>query len=74
MGKWCIHPSQIAIANEVFSPTDREIERAKAIVAAVRKAESEGLGAANYEGIMIDAATTRNFELVLERAQRMGRA
>jgi citrate lyase subunit beta/citryl-CoA lyase len=73
VGKWCIHPSQIEIANDVFSPTEKEIARAKAIVDKVHEAEAAGLGAANHEGTMIDAATTRIFEGVLERARRMGK-
>ncbi|WP_181311297.1 HpcH/HpaI aldolase/citrate lyase family protein [Nocardioides campestrisoli] len=72
VGKWAIHPSQIAIANTVFAPTPEEIERASAAVAAVREAEAEGLGAASLNGMMIDAATARIFEGVLERAQACG--
>lgn len=68
VGKWCIHPSQVAIANEVFAPTQTEIDQATQIVDAVREAEAQGLGAANLGGIMIDAATTRVFEAVLKRA------
>lgn len=69
VGKWCIHPSQIAIANRVFAPTTVEIETARKIVTAVRQAEADGLGAASLDGIMIDAATTRVYELLLERAR-----
>ena len=72
VGKWAIHPAQVPIANEVFSPTEREIERARAIVAAVREAEASGAGSANLNGMMIDAATARIFEAVLERATRSG--
>jgi citrate lyase subunit beta/citryl-CoA lyase len=72
VGKWCIHPSQIAIANEVYAPTTVEIENAQRIVDAVRQAEADGLGAANLEGVLIDAATTRNYELLLERARLCG--
>lgn len=74
VGKWCIHPSQIEIANDVFAPTEKEISEAKVIVEKVREAEAQGLGAANHNGTMIDAATTRIFEGVLERARRTGRA
>lgn len=74
VGKWCIHPSQVAIANEVFAPTPEEIKQATEIVTAVREAEEQGLGAANLGGIMIDAATTRVFDAVLERAQMCGLA
>jgi citrate lyase subunit beta/citryl-CoA lyase len=74
VGKWCIHPSQVPIANEVFAPTAGEIERAARIVSAVREAEQQGLGAASLGGVMIDAATMRIFETVLERARKCGLA
>ena len=74
VGKWAIHPSQVPIANEVFAPTEAEIEQARAVVDAVRKAEAGGEGAANLNGMMIDAATARIFEVVLERAEQAGLA
>src|SRR3954454_2421894 len=52
VGKWAIHPSQVPIANEVFAPTAGEIERAQAVIDAVRTAESSGEGAANLGGMM----------------------
>ncbi len=61
-------PSQIAIANEVFSPTADEITQARLVVAAVRDAEAAGSGAASVDGRMIDAATARIFQTVLDRA------
>ncbi len=72
VGKWAIHPSQIAIANEVFSPTLDEITRARLVVAAVRDAEAAGSGAASVDGRMIDAATARIFQTVLDRAASIG--
>ena len=66
VGKWAIHPSQIAIANEVFSPTADEIAQAERVIAAVREAEASGAGAASVDGLMIDAATARIFETVLD--------
>ncbi len=74
VGKWAIHPSQVALANDVFSPTEDEVRRAKSMVAKVREAEAAGQGAANSGGVMIDAATARIFELILERAVLTGRA
>jgi citrate lyase subunit beta/citryl-CoA lyase len=74
VGKWCIHPSQVPLANDVFAPTAEEIERASRIVSAVREAEQNGQGAASLSGVMIDAATTRIFEAVLERARQCGMA
>lgn len=58
-GKWAIHPSQIELANGVFSPPETEISRARQIVVELRKAESEGKGAASLDGKMIDAASER---------------
>lgn len=58
-GKWAIHPSQIAPANEVFSPTGDEVQRARRILEALAEAESEGRGAAQLDGRMIDAASAR---------------
>jgi citrate lyase subunit beta/citryl-CoA lyase len=74
VGKWCIHPSQVPIANEVYAPTPAEIERAMSVVTAVREAEERGDGAASVGGVMVDAATTRIFEVVLERARLCGLA
>lgn len=69
VGKWAIHPSQIALANEVFAPTAAEVERARAAVDAVREAEAAGHGAATLGGMMIDAATARIFQGTLDRAE-----
>ena len=74
VGKWAIHPSQVPIANEVFAPTAEEISQARSVVEAVRAAEDAGQGAASLGGMMIDAATARIFEAVLERAERAGLA
>jgi citrate lyase subunit beta/citryl-CoA lyase len=58
-GKWAIHPSQIAMANEVFSPPEAEVTRARNIITALREAEAAGKGAASLDGKMIDAASER---------------
>ena len=58
-GKWAIHPSQIDLANEVFSPPEAEVIRARRIIEELRKAESMGKGAAQLDGRMIDAASER---------------
>jgi len=73
VGKWAIHPSQVPIANDVFSPTDAEIARAQRMVEQVRAAEATGTGAAAASGVMIDAATARIFEQVLDRARLTGK-
>lgn len=67
-GKWAIHPSQIALANEVFSPPEAEITRARRIVEELRKAEAYGKGAASLDGKMIDAASERMAQNVINVA------
>ena len=73
VGKWAIHPSQIAIANDVFAPTEHEIALARRMCDAYRAAEQAGAGAAGAGGILVDAAAVRIFEAVLERARLTGR-
>ena len=58
-GKWCIHPAQIAIVNEAFSPTDKEVDWAKKVVAAYDEASAEGSGSVSVEGQMVDAASIK---------------
>jgi citrate lyase beta subunit len=58
-GKWCIHPAQIEIVNEVFSPTDKEVEWAKKVVAAYEEANAAGSGSVSVDGQMVDAASIR---------------
>ncbi|MBB6469398.1 citrate lyase subunit beta/citryl-CoA lyase [Aminobacter lissarensis] len=58
-GKWAIHPSQIALANEVFSPQPKEVARARKILQVLKEAEEQGKGAASLDGKMIDAASER---------------
>ena len=58
-GKWAIHPSQIELANDVFSPLPGEVERAHKIIAALKEAEAQGKGAASLDGKMIDAASKK---------------
>lgn len=72
LGKWCIHPSQIALANDVFSPTVAEVAQAQAAIDAVREAEADGSGSASLDGMMIDAATARAFQVTLDRAEACG--
>ena len=68
-GKWAIHPSQVALANEVFSPPEAEVARARRIVEALREAEAQGKGAAALDGRMIDAASEKMAKNVLALAE-----
>lgn len=67
-GKWAIHPDQVPIANDVFSPTDEEVAEARAIIDDYRRAESEGVGAVGRNGKLVDAALMRHAANVLRRA------
>ena len=67
-GKWAIHPSQVALANEVFSPPAVEVDRARRILVALDEAAAEGRGAAQLDGRMIDAASARMAENVVAQA------
>ncbi len=58
-GKWAIHPSQITLANDVFSPPENEVTKAHRIIDALKVAAAEGKGAASLDGKMIDAASER---------------
>ncbi len=58
-GKWCIHPAQLETVNEVFSPTEGEIDWARKVVAAYEEASLAGRGAISVEGQMLDAASIR---------------
>tara|TARA_B100000287_G_scaffold281544_1_gene265302 strand:- start:425 stop:1363 length:939 start_codon:yes stop_codon:yes gene_type:complete len=64
-GKWAIHPSQIDLANKVFSPPDHEVNKAKRILEELEKAAKEGKGAAQLDGRMIDAASARMAENIV---------
>tara|TARA_Y100001936_G_scaffold253037_1_gene315474 strand:- start:16502 stop:17455 length:954 start_codon:yes stop_codon:yes gene_type:complete len=68
-GKWAIHPSQIALANEVFTPLSTEIEKAKRILSALDEAAQQGKGAAALDGRLIDAASARMANNVVEVAE-----
>jgi citrate lyase subunit beta/citryl-CoA lyase len=65
-GKWAIHPSQISLANEVFSPPPAEVDRAQRILVALEQAAREGRGAAQLDGRMIDAASARMAQNVVQ--------
>jgi citrate lyase subunit beta/citryl-CoA lyase len=68
-GKWAIHPTQIELANEVFTPPEREIEKAKRILAALKEAAAQGKGAAALDGRLIDAASERMANNVVKIAE-----
>ncbi|MBI3068475.1 MAG: CoA ester lyase [Betaproteobacteria bacterium] len=73
-GKWAIHPSQVEPANEVFSPSPEEIERAKRIMEAMAQAAKEGKGSVQLDGRMVDIASIRMAENLLKKAEAIAGA
>jgi citrate lyase subunit beta/citryl-CoA lyase len=72
-GKWAIHPSQIELANQVFTPPEAEVGRARRILEALDQAAKDGKGAAQLDGRMIDAASARMANVVVEMAKAIGK-
>jgi len=70
-GKWAIHPSQIELANRVMSPSEAEITQAKRILSAMNEAERDGKGAVSLDGRLIDYASIRQAETLLEKAKML---
>lgn len=70
-GKWSIHPSQIALGNEVFSPSDAEITQAKRILVAMDEAAKAGHGAVALDGKLIDYASIRQAEVLVKKAEQI---
>ena len=68
-GKWAIHPSQIDLANEVFTPPESEVDQARRVLQALAEAVAAGRGAAQLDGRMIDAASARMARNVVETAE-----
>jgi citrate lyase subunit beta/citryl-CoA lyase len=73
VGKWAIHPAQIDIALEVFTPKKEDVERARKLAAAYAKAEAEGIGSVNVDGVMVDVASIRILRnTILRKADMIG--
>jgi len=68
-GKWAIHPSQVELANEVFTPPTAEIDKAHRILAALKEAAAQGKGAAALDGRLIDAASEKMAQNVVKAAE-----
>jgi len=71
LGKSCIHPSQVALANAVFRPTDAEIAHSLKVVQAATDAKARGVGAFTVDGKMVDAPFIRRAEQILSLARRL---
>jgi citrate lyase subunit beta/citryl-CoA lyase len=72
VGKWAIHPSQIEIAQQVFSPDVADVVRARAMKKAYEEALSKGLGAVQFEGKMVDIASIRIVNNLIARGEQIG--
>lgn len=70
-GKWAIHPSQVALANEVMSPSEADISKAERIIEAMKQAAAEGKGAVSLDGRLIDYASIRQAEVLVEKAAQI---
>ena len=73
-GKWAIHPGQVALANEVFTPPAKEVDRARRILVAMEQAAKEGKGAVSLDGRLIDIASIRQAEALVTTADRIAAA
>lgn len=71
-GKWAIHPSQIELANEVFTPSAADVASARAQKAAYDEALAQGVGSINVDGVMVDAASIRIVQNTIDRADLIG--
>jgi malyl-CoA/(S)-citramalyl-CoA lyase len=70
-GKWAIHPSQIELANEVFTPDAHIVDKTHRIIAAMRDAAANGNGAVSLDGRLIDAASIRMAETLLAKLEQI---
>ena len=70
-GKWAIHPSQIPLANQVMSPSDKEVDQARRILEAMARAQQEGQGAVSLDGRLIDIASIKQAQAMVEKADRI---
>jgi malyl-CoA/(S)-citramalyl-CoA lyase len=69
VGKWAIHPKQVALANEVFTPSEAAVTEARDILAAMEAAKAAGQGAAVYKGRLVDIASMRQAEVIVRQAE-----
>jgi len=70
-GKWAIHPSQVGLANEVFTPSEAEVTRARRILEAMEQGAKEGKGAVSLDGRLIDAASIRMAQNLVTKVQQI---
>lgn len=73
VGKWAIHPRQVALANQVFTPSDEAVAEAREILAAMKEAQEKGQGATTYKGKLIDIASMKQAEVIVRMAELAGK-
>ncbi len=69
VGKWAIHPKQIALANQVFTPSDEAVAEAREILAAMEQAKANGEGATVYKGRLVDIASIKQAEVIVAQSE-----
>ena len=69
VGKWAIHPKQVALANEVFTPSEAKVTEAREILAAMEQAKKDGAGATVYKGRLVDIASIKQAEVIVRQAE-----
>jgi len=69
VGKWAIHPKQVAIANDVFTPSDESVAEAREILAAMQEAKERGEGATVYKGRLVDIASIKQAEVIVRQSE-----
>lgn len=74
VGKWAIHPNQIALANEVFTPPEAKVIEAKEILAAMEEAQKSGAGAVVYKGRLVDIASIKQAEVIVKQAEMIAKS
>ena len=67
VGKWAIHPKQVALANEVFTPSEAAVQEAREILAAMEEAKAKGEGATVYKGRLVDIASIKQAEVIVRQ-------
>ncbi len=72
VGKWAIHPKQIALANQVFTPSEEQVREAREILAAMEQAKANGEGATVYKGRLVDIASIKQAEVIVKQAEMIG--
>ncbi|MEM7521566.1 MAG: CoA ester lyase, partial [Pseudomonadota bacterium] len=69
VGKWAIHPSQVALSNEVFTPSEAAVTEAREILAAMEEAKAKGEGATVYKGRLVDIASIKQAEVIVRQSE-----